>query len=123
MLFVFENGTDSVLGGFRVSGLWIGILEGMETLKSGILKAVVIAAHAVTWKNAAGIRGGARFSSESLHRNLICKWLCLDRAYSHSNTFILKQVFPVSFQKFTFMLGNFFRRPPNVASWVQIFLT
>lgn len=88
MLFVFENGTDYVLGGFRVRGLQVGILEGMETLKTGILKAVVIVARAVTWKNAAGIRGGARFSSESLQRNLICKRLCLDRAYSHSNTFL-----------------------------------
>lgn len=123
LLFLFANGTDSVLGGFRVRGLQVGILEGMETLKSGIFKAAVILPHAVTRKNAAGIRGGARFSSESLQRNLICKWLCLDRAYSHSNTFILKQVFPVSFQEFTFMLENFFRRPPNVASWVQIFLT
>lgn len=91
----------------------------METWKSGILKAVVIVAHAVTRKSAAGIRGGARFSSESLQRNLICKWLCLDRAYSHSNTFILKQVFPVSFQEFTFMLGNFFRRPQTWPLWFR----
>lgn len=119
MLSVFENGTDSVLGGFRVRGLQAGILKGMETLKSGILKAVVTVAHAVTRKNAAGIRGGARFSSESSQRNLICKWLCLDRAYSHSNTFILKQVFPVSFQEFTFMLGNFFRRPQTWPLWFR----
>ena len=47
VLLYLKTAAESFLGGFRVRALQVGILKGMETLKNGILKGVVIIAHVV----------------------------------------------------------------------------
>lgn len=68
VLLFLKTAGESLLGGFRVRVLQVGILKGMETLKNGIVKGVVIIARVVKQKNADGIRVSTSFSSKSLQK-------------------------------------------------------